>query len=710
MKIKSISLSNFRKLKKCNIELSDKETIFVGANNSGKTTAMDALIKFLKTKDFKTQDFTLSNWTELNKIAAKWITEETLSDEDKGVKSIEKYLPTLDLWLNVSDSELHYVSHIIPSLDWEGGLLGIRLRLEPKDMSSLIEDYIVSYKKSNDLLKAKEKSFSLWPKHFWDFCDRKLSSNFSIKSYLLDPEKCGEQQELSETNIPLEGDIFKGLIKIDIINAQRGFSDSGAEDENGNEKKLTAQLRAYYKNHLDPSVNPSETDIDALEQIDNAQKDFDKKLKESFKASLGELEGLNYPGFGNPQIQLSTNVSSVDGLQHDSAVKYYLDEDTWLPEKYNGLGYQNLISIIFKLIAYRDEWMKVGKSSSESDESIAPLHLVLIEEPEAHLHAQVQQVFIKQAYKVLRKHDQLGDNNNFSTQLVISTHSSYIAHQQFESLRYFKRNVVEKIATSEVINLSDTFGAEDKTKKFTIRYLNTTHNDLFFADAVILVEGPAERILIPHFIKNNYPLLDTCYITILEIGGSHAHRLKPLIEKLGLICLIITDIDSYDSAKSGKCQPELRKNLITNNDTLKSWHPEKTNLDELLEISSEDKIKKDFPVRVAYQVKSVIEGVDVYPYTFEDALVLENKNVFKSITSATGLLKKMVEASNITNLHESAKAAYDTINAKGVKKAEFALDILYYEDPEKIKVPFYITEGLLWLQNLLKTNKTGLHE
>lgn len=169
MKIKSIGLSNFRKLKKCSIELSDKETIFVGANNSGKTTAMDALIKFLKTKDFKTQDFTLSNWIELNRIAEKWITDEALSDEDNNVKSVEKYLPTLDLWLNVSDDELHYVSHIIPSLDWEGGLLGVRLRFEPKDMSHLIEEYTVSYKKSNALLKSKKKEFFIMAKKLLGF-------------------------------------------------------------------------------------------------------------------------------------------------------------------------------------------------------------------------------------------------------------------------------------------------------------------------------------------------------------------------------------------------------------------------------------------------------------------------------------------------------------------------------------------------------------
>ena len=64
MKISFVDIQNFRKLKSCRIEFSDKETIFVGANNSGKTSAVDALIVFLKKdrKDILTTDFTLSNW------------------------------------------------------------------------------------------------------------------------------------------------------------------------------------------------------------------------------------------------------------------------------------------------------------------------------------------------------------------------------------------------------------------------------------------------------------------------------------------------------------------------------------------------------------------------------------------------------------------------------------------------------------------------
>ena len=152
---------------------------------------------------------------------------------------------------------------------------------------------------------------------------------------------------------------------------------------------------------------------------------------------------------------------------------------------------------------------------------ISPLLLVLksginfnamiIEEPEAHLHVQVQQVFIRKAYDVLTNHKFIKENENFATQLVISTHSSHVAREtNFADLRYFKRlseGSESTIATSKVINLSDVFVKEDETDKFVTRYLQSTHCDLFFADAVILVEGSAENMLLPHFIRNKYPKL-----------------------------------------------------------------------------------------------------------------------------------------------------------------------------------------------------------
>lgn len=728
MKIDFIYIQNFRKLKDCRIDFSDKQTIFVGANNSGKTTAMDAMIKFLKkTNTFSTRDFTLSNWSEINEIGEEWIAETDPAKVDLSLNKWEINLPSIDVWLKVEKNELHYINKLIPTLDWKGGLLGVRLRFEPNNMEDLYKEFLEVRTHSSSLLPKKNgtttspNTFSLWPKDMWDFLEKRMSNLFKVKTYLLDPTTSNSPQQLTAMDIPIEGDVFNGLIKIDIINAQRGFSDANSEatDISSGGKSLSIQLRGYYDKHLNPTLNPTQDDVSALQAMHSAKELFDKDLKRSFKSALDELETLNYPGLGNAKVNLSSNISTVDGLNHDSSVQYFFDDsvpDLKLPEKYNGLGYQNLISIVFKLMRFRDEWMKAGKAVNDPEALVEfePLHLVLIEEPEAHLHAQVQQVFIRKAYETLRNHDNLRSNTRFSTQLVISTHSSYIAHEiDFTSLRYFKRelsNSKGKVGTSKVVNLSNTFGKNDDTTKFAIRYLKTTHCDLFFADAAILVEGPAERMLVPHFIKHDSQLFNS-YVSILEIGGSHAHRLQPLIESLEIITLVITDIDSIDPSKNrGKTQPELNKSYETGNDTLTKWWPKEKDLDKLLALDSTAKNDTNYPVKIAFQTLIEIQqgnsNVAVYPYTFEDALVMQNKEKFEKLTGGSGLLKGMVEASKKTDVKDSAKTMYDAITKTGAKKAEFALELLFFEDPKTLATPTYIKEGLDWLENHLKPKES----
>jgi predicted ATP-dependent endonuclease of OLD family len=71
MRIEFIEIGNFRKLPATRIELSPTKTIFVGANNSGKTSAMLALRRFLSqsANTFRLQDLTLSHARKLAKLA-----------------------------------------------------------------------------------------------------------------------------------------------------------------------------------------------------------------------------------------------------------------------------------------------------------------------------------------------------------------------------------------------------------------------------------------------------------------------------------------------------------------------------------------------------------------------------------------------------------------------------------------------------------------
>ena len=119
---------------------------------------------------------------------------------------------------------------------------------------------------------------------------------------------------------------------------------------------------------MNPSEAPEASDIEALEAIEAAKTVFNETLKTSFKPAIGELEGLNYPGFSDPKISITSKIDPRDSLDHEAAVQFDLPgaDSLSLPEKYNGLGYQNLISMVFNLIRFRDEWMRIGKAAEQS--------------------------------------------------------------------------------------------------------------------------------------------------------------------------------------------------------------------------------------------------------------------------------------------------------------------------------------------------------
>jgi hypothetical protein len=373
-------------------------------------------------------------------------------------------------------------------------------------------------------------------------------------------------------------------------------------------------------------------------------------------------------------------------------------------------------------MSFRDAWMRVGKASKGAEAaSIEPLHLVLIEEPEAHLHAQVQQVFIKKAYEVLRRRPELGESDALRTQLIVSTHSSHVAHETpFSSLRYFRRlpaGMVAKVPVSTVVNLSHVFGKVTETERFVTRYLRAQHADLFFADAAILVEGPAERMLIPNFIRAHYKVLHHSYVTLLEIGGSHAHRLRPLVDHLGLLTLIVTDLDCLTATGGSSVQPALGAGQKTNNATLKTWVPALDDIDALIGAKPAAKTITDagdtlFAVRAAYQtpVEVTMPGAaakeTAYPYTFEDALVFENVDFFAGF-AGPGLNAKFRTA--IANGGGATAVGASMYNAlKDGKKAEFALEVLMADAFNNLKVPQYIAEGLEWLQEQMKKKQVEI--
>lgn len=131
-------------------------------------------------------------------------------------------------------------------------------------------------------------------------------------------------------------------------------------------------------------------------------------------------------------------------------------------------------------------------------------------------------------------------------------------------------------ANLPIYRLATTGSAPEPDREFLHQYLTLTRCDLFFADKAVLIEGTAERILLPAMIRKTdgsaagQPQLGSQYLTVMEVGGVYAHRFFDLLSFLELRTLIITDIDTVKPNDAGKrVAVPVAEGLFTSNGCLK---------------------------------------------------------------------------------------------------------------------------------------------
>ena len=410
----------------------------------------------------------------------------------------------------------------------------------------------------------------------------------------------------------------------------------------------------------------------------------------------------------NPEVALKGN---TELMYVDSSLNHEL------PEAYNGLGFKNLIYIAIQVTHYHLQWI-----NTKINRPIC--HLIFIEEPEVHLHAQVQQTFITNIWNILKEGAKDAGEENLIPQLCVTTHSSHILDAvEFQKVRYFKRckmqgeafDRVKTLHASTVISLQD-FQPEDtsapneednrnETLKFLKQYLKLTHCDLFFADAAVLVEGIAEKLLLPRMIEKEAQGLKFCYLTILEVGGAYAHRFAELFKFIGIPYLIITDIDSVDQGDARKSCRTDTPGAKTSNACLKFFYDKDVTVEHLANKSEADHILADGRCYLTFQKPGPVDGYQenekMHGRTFEEAFIYENLNLFKDGKFSTSVALKGDHDKDFDHI-------YKLVKSDNFKKAEFALAIAFSE--EDWKVPHYIKVGLTWLQSKLENQLKAIQD
>lgn len=678
MKLESAQIRNFRMLTEMDIDFEDVLSLVIGKNNSGKTSFLSILQKFLSENkpEFAFEDFSIE-------------AQQAILALEGSVKPPEDYSEfalSLKLYIAYKDTDnLGDAAALLLDLD------------SSKHGLVVLFEYVLTYEKYQKLVadyalyKAKgiNRDFAYY-----------ISNN--INKYFFVRVKALEYGNETNSKI-ISGDIVKSIISMQTIGAKRDV-----DNEQGHSNALSLLAGKYYN----ASVLSEEEFPELQKQLQETDESLSGIYEKLFKPVVKEIAEMSY----NPheaELSVLSTLSEKKIFQDNTTVKYK-HGDTMLPEDYNGLGYLNLFAIVFNLRIKLDQLSKKNRP----DENPTPLNLLFIEEPEAHTHPQMQYIFITNIKRILEQH-RAAVGKEFSLQTIISTHSSHIVSQcDFKDIKYFYRESTVSVKSRSLKNLyskmvtaqdASNRAAQERSYRFVKQYVTLNRAELFFANKAILIEGDTERMLLSAMMKKldaekaeetKYEPLLSQDISVIEVGA-YSHVFSVFLGFLGIKTLIITDLDCAKFGDNGRqCKCRFSDGTTTTNASIK-FFTQLEKLDEIVGMSAKPitfsydsatakwNADSDGQLRLLFQKE---EG-GYQARSFEDAFINNNLQfIIDNKDNFTSLKNKDILETIPPDYYDIADQCIDS-------KTSFALDILLYGgvNNEGWNTPLYIKEGLEWL-------------
>lgn len=670
MYIKKIKITNFRTFNNFEMTFNDGLNVIIGSNNSGKTGLMYAIKLLSSPSDIDIHDFNKNNLVRFKElymneaplIRLEYDIEHKILEEDTTDESIIKLLPFLGIERIMdsrSESKEGVEYHIFATIQ-------ATFHLDSK----FIEDY-----------KNEVQGISNFDEYFL------MLTRYVNAHYLW-------RYTNGNTETSIEQKLAKNIFDIRFIEAER--TSDGVRNETKRE------------------INNLIRDNKKKKELDNFKLKASEELSNILEPSIAKMSDLfenenNEIGLEKGNIAITSLIDPMFSVGESYITEVKDTKANYnLPLSYNGLGYNNLVNI-YMLIKLSD--IRKG----------IDFKILCLEEPEAHLHPAMQ-------YKLFKFISNLDENNKLNQQVFVTTHSSNItAVAGLDNMYVIQYDRQREVSDCCQQSLKQQLTDKDENtfkldaKNHLNKFLDVTRSDMLFADKIILVEGIAEKMLLPMFMeKVGYPYEDE-HISIVEIGGKHFEYFVEVFNdnpvKKKVLCITDNDfkwfndeetclLETYSKYEAPHFEKLVSRYQFEEFKIVTQSEGGSTFEDELFieNFENEDIINSLFKLSLSDTMAN-----------FSKSNGLSINNWIKNKDSIDGRSIKLVSRyldyyEEKINLDSENKDFYEKLIFSKLflhyvnnKKGDIALSILtdktFFDDKDvtKLIVPKYIEEGLKWL-------------